>query len=430
LAGLTLAAVIGTGISTLAIRQHALTTPTRIEIVPSNPAVFAGGAVQLHARLVGVDAAHAPAVDWSVVGPGTVSTDGVYSAPPKSGESAVVVARAGGVSQAVEIAARDAPGDVPLLLVACYEGNMIDVHRLPGLTRSGGVIAPPRAAGIAVDGDRRLALVAADNAVMAVKLDTMATALSAPIRGSRFSGVVKLTGGYFAATDNNASKGTAGIFFFRVNDEGAPVLSGSIAAGETPEGIVAEPSGRVFYVTNVNSNELLRFSFDATGKARQTARVATHTRPFGIALDPARKLLFVTDNDTPFLSGKRSSPGLETFSLPTLQRIGTPLRTGSKDALPIGVAVDSAVGRVFVTNEGDADVIAYALPSLRRLAVLPTGRFPWTPRVDQSAARLYVPSAADDRVDVFDTRTLRRAGPPVATCSYPTNLMVAPKKGR
>ena len=425
-----LAALIGTGISTLALRQHALTTPTRIEIVPSNPAVFAGGAVQLRARLVGVDAAHAPAVSWSVVGPGTVSADGVYTAPSKSGETALVVARAGGVSQAVEIAVHAVPGDVPLLLVACYEGNMVDVHRLPELTRSGGLIAPPRAAGIAADPVRRLALVAADNAVMAVNLDTMTTALSTPTSGSRFSGVVALAGGYFATTDNNASKGMPGVFFFRVNDAGVPAVSGSVAAGETPEGIVAEPGGRVFYVTNVNSNEVLRFSFDARGTARQTGRVATRTRPFGIALDPTRKLLFVTDNDTPFLSGKRSSPGLETFSVPSLQRIGSPLRTGSKDALPIGVAVDMTVGRLFVTNEGDANVIAYALPSLRRLAALPTGRFPWTPRVDQGAARLYVPSAADDRVDVFDTRTLRPARPPVATCSYPTNLMIAPKRSR
>ena len=430
LAALVGAAVLGAGIATLLARQRALTTPPRIEVVPASPAVFAGGSVQLRARLVGVDAAHAPPLNWSVVGPGNISSDGVYTAGSKSGESALVVARAGGVSQAIEVAVRPAPGDVPMLLVACYEGDMVDVHSLPGLARSGALLAPPRASGIAVDPVRRVALVAADGAVMAVNLDTMATARSSQVRGARFSGVAELAGGYFAATDNNASKGAPGVFFFRVSELGVPVLSGSVAAGETPEGIAAEPGGRTFYVTNVNSNELLRFSFDGRGTARQTGRAATGTRPYGIALDPAHHLLFVTDNDTPFLSGKHSSPGLETFALPSLRRVGKPLRTGSKDALPIGVAVDPAAARLFVTNEGDADVVAYSLPSLHRLAALPTGRFPWTPRVDSSAARLYVPSADDDRVDVFDTRTLRSVVPPIATCSYPTNLVVAPKRGR
>jgi DNA-binding beta-propeller fold protein YncE len=428
LAGSVLAVVLVAGVSALVARQHALTTPSRVEISPANPTVFASGSVQLQARVIGVDAARVPPVSWSVVGPGSVTPDGIYTAGPRAGERALVVARAGPVSQAIEIAVKTPPGNVPLLLVACYEGNMVDIHRLPGLTSSGALLAPQRAAGIAVDTARRIAFVAADGVVMAVNLDSMTTALSPPVHGARFSGAVELAGGYFAATDNNAAKGAPGVYFFRVDNSGAPVLAGSVAAGETPEGIIAEPGGRTFYVTNVNSNEVLRYSFDGAGLARPTGRVVTGTRPFGIALDRGHNLLFVTDNDTPYLSGKRSRPGLETFALPSLRRVGTSLSTGSKEALPIGAAVDALAGRLFVTNEGDGDVVVYALPSLRRVATLQTGRFPWTPRVDEAAGRLYVPSANDNRVDVFDTRTLRAAAAPVATCAYPTNLAVAPRR--
>ena len=409
-------------VSAFIARQHALSLPSRIEVTPNSASVFAGSAVAFHARLIG--GSGATPVRWSLVGPGSISQNGIYAAPSRAGESAIVVAAAGGVSQAVNVVVNAPPGDGPLLLISCYEGNLLDVRLLPSLRRSGVMLAPELAAGIAVDPSRRVALVAAKESVLAIDLRTMKTVSSAPLRGSRFSGVVLLAGGYFAATDNNASRRSPGVDFFRVVG-GTPVWTGSIAAGETPEGIVAEPSGRTFYVTNVNSNEVIRYAFDAHGGARVTGRTRTGNRPFGIALDASRKLLFVTDNDTPYLNGKNAHPGLEAFALPSLRRVGQSIGTGSKEALPIGAAVDPNAGRLFVTNEGDANVVVFALPSLRRVAALPTGKFPWTPRVDGRSSRLYVPSAHDNLVDIFDTRSLRRTGS-VSTCEYPTNVMVAP----
>jgi DNA-binding beta-propeller fold protein YncE len=317
---------------------------------------------------------------------------------------------------------------VPLLLIACYEGNGVDVRDLLSLARAGMLSAPDDAAGIAVDDARGIALVAAKERVMAIDLRTMAIATSSPIAGARFSQAAELAGGYFAATDNNASKGTAGVLFFRVGSSGTPVLAGSVAAGDTPEGIAVSSDARTFYVTNVNSNELLRFAFDARGSAHQTGRVATGVRPYGIALDETRHLLLVTDNDTSTVSGDRAHPGLEAFSLPAMRRTGASVSTGSKDALPIGVAVDEKAGRVFVTNEGDSNVVVFTLPALHRIATMSTGKWPWTPHLDQSAHRLYVPSAHDDVVDIFDTRALRRVGQPLQTCAYPTNLTSAPRR--
>jgi len=412
-----------------------MSLPARIDVSPATASVFAGSAVPFAATLIGGDGRTlSPGVpqpvQWSLVGPGSISADGIYSAPLQAHQSAIVVARVGNVARSVPVEIMAPPGDVPLLLVACYEAKLLDVRSIPSLNRSGLLSGPELPAGIAVDAQRRVAFVSANERVAAVDLGSMAVRTSDLVRGARFSGAAELAGGYFAATDNNASKGSPGIYFFRLDATGRPVLAGSVAAGETPEGIVAERNGRTFYVTNVNSNELIRYSFDGHGHARIADLTKTGTRPFGVALDQSHELLFVTDNDTPYLSHERSRPGLEVFSLPALRRVGPSISTGTKDALPIGAAVDAATGRLFVTNEGDANVIVYALPAVRRVAALTTGKFPWTPQVDPRSGRLYVPSAHDDSVDVFDTRTLKRVGAPVSTCSYPTNVGIVSRRSQ
>ncbi|MBV8172338.1 MAG: YncE family protein [Candidatus Eremiobacteraeota bacterium] len=421
--------VIAAGIGAYVKHQHDLTLPSRVDVLPADASVFAGSSIALQARLVGGDPS--TQVQWTLVGPGSVSAAGVYTAPLESGGSAIVVAHAAGISGAARVRISAPPGDVGLLLVACYQASGVDVRDLSSLTRAGIIGAPEDAAGMAVDDARRLAFVSAKERVMAVDLRTMTAHLSAPLRNSRFSGAAELAGGYFAATDNNAGRGGPGVFIFRIGAGATPQLVASVSAGETPEGIVADADGRTFYVTNVNSDEVIRYAFDGRGGARETGRAQTGHRPYGIALDGPRGLLFVTDNDTPTVSGDRSHPGLEMFQLPALRRVGSPLNTGSKEALPIGVAVDSAAGRVFVTDEGDSNVVVYEVPSLRHVATLPTGKWPWTPTFDARASRLYVPSAHDDAVDVFDTRSLQQAHAPLQTCGYPTNVMTyAPGRTR
>jgi sugar lactone lactonase YvrE len=423
---IALGILLSAGITGYVIHERQLALPARIELAPLDAAVFAGSSIVFSAHQIGGDGKQT--VQWSVVGPGRVDSNGVYTASRQSGENAIVVARVDGISAATHVHVAGPPGDVPLLLIACYEGNGLDVRDLGSWQRAGVLSAPDDAAGVAVDAPRRIAFVAAKERVMTVDLATMSAHTSELMHGSRFSGAAELAGGYFAATDNNAPKGAPGVFIFSIAHDGSPVLVSSVAAGETPEGIVADPSGRTFYVTNVNSDELIRYAFDGHGNAHATGRTSTGTRPFGIALDASRNLVFVTDNDTPTVSGAHSHPGLEVFALPALHRVGDAIATGSKDALPIGVAVDPAAGRVFVTDEGDSDVAVFTLPSMRRIATLPTGKWPWTPRLDEIARRLYVPSAHDDVVDVFDTRTLARVGKPVPTCAYPTNVMYAQRR--
>ncbi|MBC5827642.1 MAG: hypothetical protein GIW99_08190 [Candidatus Eremiobacteraeota bacterium] len=255
---------------------------------------------------------------------------------------------------------------------------------------------------------------------MAVHLTSMRFVASQPVPTARFSEVASLAGGYFAATDNNAVAGKPGIRLFRISAGTRPMLAAGVAAGETPEGIAVDHTGRQFVVSNINSNSIMRFFFDGHGHARLSGVAKTGARPYGIALDEAHGMLFVADNDTSTVSGAASRPGLEKFRLPSLRRVGTAEATGTSNALPLGVAEDSRSQQLFVTNEGDATVTVFSLPSIRRVATLRTGRLPWLPAVDEPDHRLYVPSAGEDVVQQFDTRGYVRAQSAEHVCGYPT----------
>ncbi|HXM17666.1 MAG TPA: hypothetical protein VN934_02530 [Candidatus Tumulicola sp.] len=398
----------------------------RVAIEPIDAVVFGGNALPFAAFVTGGQFGKQQPVRWQVVGPGSIASNGLFVAPIGV-DSAIIAAGVDGTASAVDVAIARPPPDQPLVLISCYEGDAVDVRDPADFRRLGEVQAGPLASGIAVDASRRTAFVAARERVFGLDLARMTAIASAPIAGARFSGVAALAGGLYAATDNNAAAGAPGVRLFRIDSFGAPLLVGSVAAGETPEGIVASADGSTFFVTNVNSGELMRFDVRG-GTALLRSRVPTGTRPFGVALDERHGLLFVADNDTPVISGNRSRPGLEIFLTRTLQRIGAPIVTGSPNSLPIGVAVDTGTSRLFVTNEGDDDVVVYALPSMRRLAVLPTGRAPWAPRIDPLRHRLYVPGARSDSVDVYDTRSLHRIGARIKTCQYPTSLGLVERK--
>jgi DNA-binding beta-propeller fold protein YncE len=312
----------------------------------------------------------------------------------------------------------------PLAVISCYDDGAVDVRDANGFAAIGTATSGDRSAGVAADSGRRAAYVATESRISALDLRTAEISVSAEVSGSRFSEVALLSGGYIAATDNNASSGKPGVRIFRQRARGAPELAGAAIAGETPEGIVASADGRSFYVTNVNGNSVMRFAFDdRLAKAAMTGQAQTGHRPFGVALDEMHRLLFVADNDTPTVSGDKSLPGLEVFSLPGLRRVAR-ISTGSANALPLGVAVDAAANRVFVTNEGDGTVAAYSIVPLRAIARSSTGRTPWLPAIDRRRGELYVPSAMGDSFSVFDARSLRPIAEDVPTCGYPTSIAI------
>lgn len=401
------------------------TVAPRVDVEPADVAVFAGAAVRFHARIVG-SAAAPGAVRWEAFGAGAIDDAGRYQAPPLSGATASIVATIGGSAGGARLSVVEPPpAGAGQAIVACYDDGELDVRGAYRVPAFGRLLIGDSAGDVAVDGKADFAVATSGERAVAIDLATMSSFASAPSAGARFGEVAMLANGAFAAaTNENAGAADGGITIFRLKRGAPPQLTATARAGETPEGIAVDADGRTMYVTAVNGNIVTRLVLNDDGTARRTGSTRTGTRPFGIAIDSRRKLLIVADNDTPTLSGTKSRPGLEMFSLPSMRRVGEPIPTGTANALPLGVAVDPAQSRVFVTNEGDDDVAVYALPSLRREATLPVGRTPWLPSVDTRRHLLYVPNARDDTVDVFDTRTLTHVGSKVRTCSYPVGVGV------
>ena len=401
------------------------TTPQlapHVTVVPSSARVFAGSTMRFRVATAG---SFDSGVGWSVIGPGIIGPDGTYRAAPSAGQTdAVVVASTSGFAAAASLTiVTPPPPGARIAVVSCYDDGVIDVRDASAMTSIGAISTGGAAAGVAASERRRIAYVGSGERLAAFDTRTAGISFSSPVRGARFSEVALLGNDYAAATDNNAIRGRAGVAIFRIVDDPTPILRGHAAAGDTPEGIAATRDGRAFFVTNVNGNSVMRFAFDGRGSARLTGVAATGHRPFGVAIDERRRLLFVADNDTPTISGAGSKPGLEVFALPSMRRTAR-LTTGSPNALPLGVAVDSNANRLFVANEGDGTIVAYSIAPLRRLATMDAGRTPWLPAIDSERGRLYVPSAMGNAYSVFDVRTLRPIARAVPTCGYPTSIAI------
>jgi len=394
-------------------------------VTPRDAAVFAGGSLRMHAVVVGSTTENEP-ITWWLFGSGHIDGDGTYHAPAVGGDvnSIVAAAKSGAGSSRIAIVAPP-PARAPVAIVACYGDGAVDVRESGGAGSYGRAAIGGALGGIAVSHDGTVALATDDERVVSVDLNTMTARPSKAVTGARFSEAASLRDGLFAVTDANAGPQDAGVFVFRASASTVPELVASAPAGETPEGLAADPDGRTVYVTAVNSNSIVRFTVSENGALRRTGSAQTGTRPFGVSLAARRGLLLVADNDTPTLSGRASRPGLEFFTLPSMRRIGSPVATGSANALPLGIAVDEQADRAFVTNEGDDDVAVYSLRTFARLATLRVGRTPWLPAVDQSRHLLYVPDARDDSVDAFDTRSLHLSAMRAATCAYPIAIGVA-----
>ena len=417
-AALAFAALVA---SSSSCEQPSMFAP-RFAVLPKVARVFIGNGLQFHTTIVG--ATQQPAVRWSVVGPGSIDRNGFYRSAMVPSVADVVGDAGRGVTDSVSVASVRAPSlDRPLLLSSCYEDGTIDAFDPRTRALQGALSVRAHANGVVVDSHARRAFVAADDHLIEVDLARMRWQASAAVAGARFSELALLAGGFVAATDNLADPRHPGVRVFRDGGKGRPVLVSSAPAGDTPEGIVAADGGRTLYVTAINSNSVMRYVVDARGALRRTNHARTAARPFGVAVDPVRRLLFVADNDTATLNGDRANPGLERFRLPGLQRVGGVLSMGSKAALPLGVAVDVARARLFVTNEGLANVAVFAIPSMRRIATLGTGLTPWLPTLDAARHRLYVPAARADVVSIYDSGSLGWIGS-VHTCSYPTSLAV------
>ncbi len=188
--------------------------------------------------------------------------------------------------------------------------------------------------------------------------------------------------------------------------------------GMTAEGIAVDAKRRRIYVANVNDGTISIVDADTMVELRRVHAVA---RVFSLALSADGTRLYAVSNQS------TGSPFAAAGSVVALDTSGAVPHVIARSApldFPVGVALDAAHRRLFVTDERDNVVDVLDARTLRPVhAPLDTCTTPWKPTVDGST--LYVPCARANEIDLFSTIDLRReANAPFPTGGYPLAVAV------
>lgn len=192
-----------------------------------------------------------------------------------------------------------------------------------------------------------------------------------------------------------------------------------VKTGLTAEGLAIDPARAIVYVGNVNDNTVA--AVDAR-TMRVTRTIKSVERTFGLALDTGNRRLFAVSNTSPSMPSR----GGFVAAIDLTSTAPHIVMRSARMVFPVGADVDTKSARLFVTDEAKNAVYVLSTRTLRQVhKPLGTCRTPWRPRV--AGGRLYVPCASADRVDVFDLRTLRRVpGAPFATGGFPLSVALWP----
>ncbi|TAM58636.1 hypothetical protein EPN52_10300 [bacterium] len=188
-----------------------------------------------------------------------------------------------------------------------------------------------------------------------------------------------------------------------------------LSVGETPEGLAlsGDTAGSIL-VTATNAGTLMEV--DAR-TARVTRTLHVGPRPFGVAVDAARGLAFVALNA---ITAMRPSPAGGVVAVDIHRWHTRAVRHAA--GLALGVAVDPARRRVFVTEElGTVLVLDEELHTVH--PALHPCELPWLPSIDFANQRLFVPCPRENRVAVYDLRTLRETAR-MTTTAYPLRVVL------
>lgn len=179
-----------------------------------------------------------------------------------------------------------------------------------------------------------------------------------------------------------------------------------VAVGEQPFGVAVDNASDLVYVTNTGSDNVTAVS-DRTNAT--VGSVGVGTAPMGIAFDAADGELFVANS---------GSANVSVISTATLRVVAT-VAVG---ATPIGIAYDPATKEVFVADHDayGVDVISTSTDSV--LGVVPAGVGPYGVAIDTSRDNVYVSNEGSSNVSVIHAPSLRTvANIPVVTPG-PTDL--------
>jgi DNA-binding beta-propeller fold protein YncE len=404
---LALAALTLAGAAAKTQRPH-LATAT---IVASRWPYLPGSVLPL--RIEGIS----PPYSVSILGPGRLLNGDTYAIPAASqpGTALLVVGnRAGFGMTRLRIGAP--PIARPLLLVASYDEGLV-LHD----ERNFSVIGVLATGGVPSD-------VAVDRAGEAVVTDTQGSQLT--LAGLATSWDVGHIGDVPFGDEVAADDALDAIFVTNRDWNGSGALTRvaggrdavvtRVSTGETAEGLAVDERRQIVYVANTNGGTI---AFVDARSMRIIRRFPAVARVFSLALSPDGTRLYAVSNqavDSPF--GKAG----EAIEISLEGRLPRIVARSGKLSFPLGIALDNRRNTLFVGDEDRGAINVLDARTLRpKRASLATCSIPWKLTLDPASERLYVPCAGDNEIDVFDSRSLRRAAhAPFATGGYPLAIAV------
>ena len=167
----------------------------------------------------------------------------------------------------------------------------------------------------------------------------------------------------------------------------------TVAVGREPEGVRAAPNGRWVLVTSEEDNSLA--IIDARALTRRST-VSVGKRPRDIAISP--------DSRTAYVSGEADA---------SVYRVALPgdapaarlleLRNGAR---PMGLALDAAGNRLYVSTGRGGSVAVVAVADGRLVTEIAVAARPWGIALTEHRARLVTANGPSGDASVVDTRSL------------------------
>jgi 6-phosphogluconolactonase (cycloisomerase 2 family) len=259
---------------------------------------------------------------------------------------------------------------------------------------------------------------------------------------------------YVANYDTLSVTGSVSQFAIGADGSLTPLSTPTIAAGNGPNGIAANPAAPYVYVVNYNSSDIYQYSIGAGGLLNPlvTPTVAAGTNAASIALTPTGTYAYVANNNFPGATGSVSEYSVDPLGSPTAGSL-TPLSTPTvpAGAWPNEVVVDPSGRFVYVvnsnTNASGNSISQYTIGANGLLTpmsppTVPTGTQPWSITIDAAGRNAYVPNRNNGNVGTVSHYTidaatgaltlavpLAPATNPVAAGTGPSFLAIDPSGG-
>jgi YVTN family beta-propeller protein len=191
-------------------------------------------------------------------------------------------------------------------------------------------------------------------------------------------------------TDEDAARLT-------VLDAASGAITATVGVGREPEGVRLSPDGRWALVTSESENSVAIVDAHTHALLRT---VAVGKRP--------RDLAFTPDSASAYVSAEADA-SLYRIALPSGEP-ATRLVQLRKEARPMGVALDAARGRVYVSTGRAGTVAVIALKDGALIGEVTVGARPWGLALTADGRRLLSANGPSADVAVVDTDTLSVIG--------------------